>query len=155
MAKAPGKFKPFVGRCFELKNFVDLKKFPPVVLIMDETKKEVMFLDNEGLATWISKFYLRDKPVESRVYASPDTLTEAIGLIEDMRTGMVEGPLAGEKKRANELNKRCATILQQLRDLGNRMQGVRFAPPIDETPVEVAPEPSTFERDKALAAEQS
>jgi hypothetical protein len=124
------KFKPFVGRCFELKNFTDLKKFPPIVLVMDETKDQVMFLDNNGVATWIKKHYLRDTPVESRVFASPDTLTGVMTLIEKMRTLLVEGSLAADKRKVTELNKLCARAIEELRDLGNRTQGVDFAPPM-------------------------
>jgi hypothetical protein len=140
------KFKPYVGRCFELKNYTDLKKFPGVILVMDETKDKVMFLDNDGNATWVSKFYLRDKPIESRVYATPDTLTNVISLLEKMRTIIVEGPFANDKRKATELNKGCSVALEQLRDLGTRMQGVRFAPPLEETIEEQeVPEASTLE----------
>lgn len=127
-----GKFRPFVGRCFELKNFTDLKRFPPVVLVLDEKKNEVMFLDNDGNSTWIKKFYLRDTPVESRVFATPDTLSSVMELIERMRSILVEGPFATEKKKANELGKLCARAIGELRDLGTRMEGVKFAPPILE-----------------------
>lgn len=92
-------FKPYVGRCFEFKNFTSTKQYPPVVLIMDETVKQVMFLDNEGNATWIGKHFLRDVPVESRVFSSPDTLTVAMSLIEKMRAMLVEGPLSTDKRK--------------------------------------------------------
>jgi len=128
--KTKRKFRPFVGRCFELKNFTDLKKFPPVVLVMDENKNEVMFLDNNGNTTWVKKFYLRDTPVESRMFASPDTLSAVMELIEKMRGIIVEGPFATEKKKANELGKLCAQAIGELRDLGSRMEGVKFAPPM-------------------------
>ena len=126
------KFKPYVGRCFELKNFTNLKKYPPVVLVMDEDKNRVMFLDNEGNATWVLKHYIRDIPIQSRVFASPDTLTGVMGLIEKMRTMLIEGPLADNKKKATELSRGCERAIAELRDLGTRMQGVQFAPPLVE-----------------------
>ena len=128
MAVTKKTFKPFVGRCFELKNFTDTKKYPQVILVLDEKKDSVMFLDNNGVSTWIKKFYLRDIPIESRFFASPDTLTQVMVLIERMRTMLVEGPLANDKKRISELNKDCSKSVCELRDLGNRMQGVEFAP---------------------------
>lgn len=127
------KFKPYVGRCFELKNFTDMKKYPPVVLIMDEDKTKVMFLDNNGAATWVTKYYLRDTPINSRVFASPDTLTNTMELIEKMRSLLVEGLLASDKKKVTYLNKHCSNVLAELRDLGTRMEGVAFAPPLVET----------------------
>lgn len=153
---ANGKFKPFVGRCFTLKNYTDLKKYPEVILVMDETKKEVMFLDLQGNATWISKFYLRDKPIESRVFATPDTLTEVMGLVEQMRSVVVDG-VTLEPKKVKDLNKTCVKLMQQLRDLGTRMQGVKFAPP-EKAEEQVAPAETTnaaFERDKAILEQQS
>lgn len=147
-------FKPYVGRCFELKNLTGMKKYPPVVLVMDEDKNRVMFLDNEGNATWVVKYFLRDTPVESRVFASPDTLTVAMSLIEKMRTMLVEGPLSTDKKKATELGRSCVRVVAELRDLGSRMQGVQFAPPmIDEDEQEPSSEPSAYERDKALSKE--
>lgn len=151
-----GKFKPFVGRCFELKNFTDMKKYPPVVLVMDEDKNKVMFLDNEGNATWVTKFYLRDTPINSQVFASPDTLTGVMTLIEKMRTMLVEGPLVNEKKKSTELGKVCARAIGELRDLGTRMQGVQFAPPVvEEEQDETNVEPSAYERDKAIQESQT
>ena len=123
-------FKPYIGRCFELKNFTEMKKYPPIVLVMDENKKEVMFLDANGNATWISKYYLRDKPLESRVFSGPDTLARTITFIDLLRTSMVEGPFAQDKKKSSELNKMCAVLFQELRDLSNRIGSVEFAPPL-------------------------
>lgn len=139
MPKSPNKFKPFVGRCFQLKNYTTIKSFPQVILVMDETKKEVMFLDNTGTATWILKFYLRDVPIESRVFSSADTLTEAMSLLETMRSELVSnmavsGPGSEEAdKEIKALNKRVQNVLMELRDLGTRMQGVRFAPKEEES----------------------
>lgn len=100
---------------------------------MDETKDKVMFLDNEGTATWIGKFYLRDKPLESRVFASPDTVGSVISLMEKMRAQMALcPPYTEDKKKLNQLNKLCEQAAQELRDLGTRMQGVKFAPPMVE-----------------------
>lgn len=135
------KFKPYVGRMFYLKNYTDLKKFPEVILVMDENNKEVMFLDNNQVATWISKFYLRSTPVKSRVYATPDTLTEVMGLLETLRAAMVDGEMPNEKKK-KELNKQVSNMLIQLRDLGTRMEGVQFAPP-EEAETEVEGEEET------------
>lgn len=136
------KFKPYVGRCFELKNFTDLKKYPPVVLVMDEEKNKVMFLDNDGNATWILKFYIRDTPIQSRIFASPDTLGGAMALIENMRTKIIEGLYSEDKKKAAALSRLCERMIGELRDLGTRMSGVEFAPPLEE---EKSPEPSLTE----------
>jgi hypothetical protein len=131
------KFKPYVGRCFELKNYTDLKKYPPVVLVMDEDKNKVMFIDNEGNATWVLKFYIRDTPIQSRVFASPDTLTSAMSLIEKMRCQIVDASSPEDKKKTTALNRLCERTIGELRDLGSRMTGVEFAPPIaDEEPSE-------------------
>ena len=133
MPREPGKFKPFCGRCFELKTYTNTKKYPSPILVMDETKDKVMFLDNEGTATWIGKFYLRDKPIESRVFASPDTVGSVISLMEKMRAQMALcPPYTEDKKKLNQLNKLCEQAAQELRDLGTRMQGVKFAPPMVE-----------------------
>jgi len=121
------KFKPYVGRMFHLKNFTDLKRFPEVILVMDENSKEVMFLDNNQSATWIPKFYLRPTPVESRVYASSDTLTDAMSLLENLRAVVMDGEILSDKKK-KELNKQVSNMLIKLRDLGTRMEGVQFAP---------------------------
>lgn len=158
MAKVQGKFKPYVGRCFELKSYTDLKKYPAIILVMDESKKEVEFIDNAGNATWISKFYLRDKPLESRVFSSADTLTEAMTLIESLRKESEAYHLSfgtgDHNKVVSKLNKECGRILQELRDLGTRMQGIKFAPPVEETPEEEpAPLQSEYERDKQMIAE--
>lgn len=123
-------FKPFVGRCFELKNYTDLKKYPPVILIMDEDKNSVMFLDNTGTATWIKKFYLRNSPIESRVFATTDTLSRTMTLIERMRTMLIEGPLSNDKKQSTQLSSDCSQMFLELRDLANRTQSVNFAPPM-------------------------
>jgi hypothetical protein len=134
MPREQAKFKPFCGRCFELKAYTNTKKYPSPILVMDETKDKVMFLDNDGTATWISKFYLRDKPLDSRVFASPDTVGGVISLVEKMRAHMIQSPpFVDDKKKLNELNKLCGRAVQELRDLGNRMQGVKFAPPMVET----------------------
>ena len=140
----PSKFKPYIRRMFYLKNYTDLKKFPEVILVMDETNKEVMFLDNNQIATWVSKFYLRTTPVESRVYASPDTLTEAMTLLETLRTAVVEGEVPNDKKK-KELNKQTSNMIVQLRDLGTRMEGVRFAPPEQPASEEAVEESTTSE----------
>lgn len=128
----PSKFKPFLGRCFTLKNYTNLEKYPKIILVMDEKPKEVMFLDNDGNAQWVGKFYLREQPVESRVFANPDTLTEAMALIEELRSKLVNNePIENEKKK-KDLNKKVAKLLQELRDLGNRTSGLTFAPTIEE-----------------------
>lgn len=139
MNKTPGKFKPFIGRCFELKSFLNLKKFPPVVMIMDENNRNVMFLDQDGNATWISKYYIRDKPIESRVFSSADTLTEVMGFMETMRTELetfYKDQEGSDKKKLTNLNKSCSRLLQELRDLGTRTRGVEYAPPLSDDPVE-------------------
>lgn len=157
MSKAPGKFKPFVGRCFELKAYTNFVQYPKIILVMDETKKEVEFLDNSGNATWISKFYLRDKPLESRVFSSADTLTEAMTLIETLRKESETYRMSltpPDQKVVTKLNKECGRVLQELRDLGTRMQGIKFAPPVEESPAEeLPPLQSEYERDKALMEE--
>lgn len=135
MPKQASKFKPYCGRCFELKAYTTTKKFPSPILVMDETKDKVMFLDGDGNATWIGKFSLRDKPIESRVFASPDTVGNVISMMEKMRAHMVEtAPYVDDKRKTNELNKACMKAMEELRDLGTRMQGVRFAPPLVEEP---------------------
>lgn len=108
---------------------------------MDETSREVMFLDNGQNATWISKFYLRSTPVPSRVYASPDTLTEAMALLAVLRTAVVDGEVPNDKKK-KELNKQISNLLIKLRDLGTRMQGVRFAPPDQSEPENTTDKPT-------------
>ena len=123
-------FKPFVGRCFELKNYTDLKKYPPVILVMDEDKNRVMFLDNTRTATWVKKFFLRDSPIESRVFATTDTLSRTMTLIERMRTTLIEGPLSTDKKASTQLNSECSRVFLELRDLATRTQSVNFAPPM-------------------------
>lgn len=127
-------FKPFCGRCFEMKNFTNLQKYPKVVLIMDEKKDEVMFLDDNSTSVWIPKYYLRDNPIQSRVFSSPDTVENAVCLLEKMRAQLVSEPsFQGDSKRIANLNKLVSEAMEELRDLGTRMQGVKFAPPLQET----------------------
>lgn len=127
------KFKPFVGRCFIFKNYTNLKKYPEVVLVLDETRSNVMFLDLGGNPTWISKFYLRDAPVEAGIFASSATVSEAMTLIEKLRSENVQyhNSFGTEEhaKVVKKLNKECAQIIQELRDLGARMTGIDFADP--------------------------
>ena len=128
------KFKPYVGRCFTLKNYTDLAHYPKIVLIMDEKRNEVMFLDLKGVPMWISKFYLRDEAIESRVFASEDTLTDAMTMIETLRSFVVNQSkdTPDDLKRNKILNKKVSILLQKMRDLALRTVGVDYAPPMEE-----------------------
>jgi hypothetical protein len=126
------EFKPYVGRVFELRNYTNLKKYPPAVLIFDETAKDVMFLDLEQNPVWISKSYLRPNPLDCKHFATPDTLTTVMSLIESMRTMLAEGELALDKKKLASLNKKCERALSELRDIATRMSGVEFASSSEE-----------------------
>jgi hypothetical protein len=134
------KFKPYVGRVFELKNYTDVKKYPTAVLVLDEKGNQVMFLDKNGLATWISKYYLRETPIKSKVFATTDTITKAFMLIEKLRNRISEHkefydlPDKQKKIFISKINKECQRVVQELRDLGSRTQGIEFAEPeVDDT----------------------
>ena len=135
-------FKPHVGRLFQLKNYTDLKKFPPVVLIMDENNSSVMFLDNTGSATWVKKHYLRNVPIASTVFASSETIEATIALIEKMRSTLAE--LNHDKIKG--LNKLCTSVYQQLRDIDDKLVNLELSTP-DQTGFEESTEPCTCVED--------
>lgn len=104
-------FKPFVGRCFELKAITSLAKYPPVALVLDEKEKDVLILDKSGIGTWIKKSFLRNEPMPSPFFATEVTLTKAMSLIEELRT------IVQQQDVDERLNKRCSMVIGELRSL--------------------------------------
>lgn len=123
---------------FQLKNYTDLKKYPSAILVMQEKSNKVMFLDENGIPVWINKYYLRNEPMKSRYFASPDTLGKAMDLLEKMRSALVDEEMVGEdrKKLRAKLNPQLTRIFAELRDLGTRMEGIQFAPQEEEEQTE-------------------
>jgi hypothetical protein len=130
MPKKEAKFKPYCGRCFELKNHSYLKDYPKFALIMDENSENVMSLDFNGVPVRISKYYLKQPPVAFKMFSTSDTVDIAIDLIETLRSKL--SSTLSDTKAVSSLNKDCANVMQQLRDLGERTKNAKFAPPEPE-----------------------
>lgn len=111
------KFKPYVGRFFRLKNYTSLSKFPQVIVVLDEDRSSVSFLDLDGKLTKVSKFYINPEPFGIATFTASDSINRALLLIEKMRSQLAEA----NAKNIKQLNKDSQEVVSELRNLDDHL----------------------------------
>jgi hypothetical protein len=104
-----------VGRIWKLKNFTENKKYPPEVMVIDESATSAFFLDEEGCKVEISKFMLRFHPIPTTQFADEETIMEAIALLSELLL------LVNKPKAKKEIAGRVSSTSAKLRNLADKL----------------------------------
>jgi hypothetical protein len=113
------KWKPMVGRLWPLKKSTETSKYPPIVLVVDESSKAACFFDPDGNKVELSKFFFRSEPYESEYFADEATITQTIVLLSDLLEAATNStPLP--KEEATKFSEKIMVISQRLRDIATK-----------------------------------
>lgn len=130
MKEQTGKFKPMVGRLWELKNLTAVKQYPPMVMVIDEDNSNAYFMDELGNKIGVSKFYFRQQPVAISCYADEGTITDAISLLWELNLALVEATNEGvmpDKEKLALFRSKSEATSSKLREIANKQISTAIA----------------------------